>query len=85
MVNIKCFISLKKSKISKMVILVFFLTLSCLGFFSIFKKMPLTELYHISIDMTLTTTNFGFICSLSVKDQGKVEVTSKGTPDCHPG
>lgn len=54
-------------------------------FFQSLKKIPLTDLSRISTDMTLPTAYFGFLCYISGKDQGKVEVTSKGTPDCHLG
>lgn len=82
MLNVKCFAYLKNSKISKISKMV---SLSRLGLFSILFKVPLTDLYHISTDMTLTATYFGITCYISVKDRGEVEVTSKGTPVRLPG
>lgn len=49
--------------------------------YSIFLKIPLSDLYHISTDMTLTSAYLDFTCYISVEDLGKVQVISKGTPN----
>lgn len=75
MLNVKCFVYLKNSKILKILKMVFFFRL---GFFLIFFKVFLIDFYYIFIDMIFIVIYFGITCYISVKDRGEVEVIFKG-------